>query len=206
MKRLLSAALTLVLFAMLSPECPAQMARRFTFGLEWGGELMLMSFHDYNYIGEDGSNISENTLDWKRHELNAFVEAKVGINLIDKLNISILSGIKGMEKRNMLVPLEARLSFFPAGICKDGFLLSGGVGICFGKPQFKIRSNTAIITAGYRHALEGGLALDLFAGLRVSSDHPEIYDEAADRIVPQKDIRKNDAIYGEIIFGIGISF
>ncbi|MBO4455720.1 MAG: hypothetical protein J5695_04905 [Bacteroidales bacterium] len=200
MKRTLLLVLLLLPALALSARGP-----RFSYGLEWGYTGTFLRTHQYNYIYSEGARIVDNDAFWWYYS-NGSVLADVGLDLGDKVNLSVYSGLLGVYSRRWMVPIELRTRWCPNGLENNGPLAHLGTSITI--PTSTLQESTLRINAGggYRFCVYRHLSVDFLMCLVVTGDHDLIRDPDTDFYVPSKNITKNYSQYWGVNMSVAINF
>ena len=181
------------------------MRPRLSYGLEWGYTGTFLNTWQYNYIYSSGSRIIDNDLSW-RYFSNGSLLANVGMDLGDKVNLSLYSGIHGVYFKRRMIPLGLRARWCPAGLYNNGCIMYVGSSALFPTAPLHTVSPRADIGAGYRVKVYKTTSVDFLLSFAVSGDHKSITDPDTSAPVPEADITKNYAQYWGVAFSIALNF
>jgi len=178
----------------------------FRFGIEWLFSANFFNSHQFNYITEEGSRVNDVASSFE-YTPNGGVYGCLGLDFLDRFNASLYSGYLGIYSRRNVIPLELRFSFFPGGFHKDGLFVNAGGGIAFQEfiPILNL-SYLAHIGGGWRLALSDIVNLDFLLSVQSSFDHPNILNPEGTSYIPEDKVRKNNAQYFAVNFGLALSF
>ena len=179
---------------------------RFRVGAEWGYSCTFYNYYHNNYIDEtDGFRVDEegNNKDLK---VNAYATAMVGLDVSRRLNLALYGGYTGVYRNRQLYTMDLRASWFWRGVQERGWMnfIQGGVG--FDEYFDDDPSISTKMGVGYRVALSRTADIDFILSYRTCIDHPEVYDNWEGKYVEKRNIRRNNALYHSVCFGIAISF
>jgi len=176
------------------------------FGVEWGYSLSVYKYYHFNYIeATDGYRVDDegSSSSWL---INAYGVGMVGVDLSRYLNLSLNIGLTGIYRGRNVYSASIRGSWYFSNVNSSGFFIysDGGLGIseAFDEDFCALMH----IGGGYRISLSRRSDLDLSLSFRSALDHPEIWDEWEGKYVEKRNIRRNNALYYALCFGIGISF
>ena len=198
-------AFTLILSLLLLSSALMAMRPRFSYGLEWGYTGTFLNTWQENYIYSSGSRIVDNSGVW-RYFSNGSLLACAGLDLTEKLNLSLYSGIHGVYFKRRMVPLELRARWCPSGLEGNGLVTCLGAAAMF--PTAAIYSVSPRINAGagYRVNVYKSICVDFLLSFAVSGDHRSIIDPDTSTPVPEEDITRNTAQYWGISFSVALNF
>lgn len=184
-------------------------APRLRYGLEWGCAAAFYQSRDINYITHEGYRVDD---DYKglSFEGNGHVMAEMGINLTDRLAVSVYGGYAGLSEGNRVFPVLLRACLFPEGMTEDGLFCFAEAGPGFHSSTPSTTTLPAAIIAnaggGYHIALSRSIGLDFELSLRGAFDHKLIKDADTGDWVPDADIRRNATRTYALCLSIGLSF
>ena len=177
------------------------------FGLEWGVDPQIASFHKFNYVSWEGYRVNGDN-SGINYNLNATVLANISFNTGEYFRVGLYSGYCGITRDTRVIPLSARLTMFPQGPYRDSFLYfaDAGVGFHLNEPRAPAQNPCFIakLGAGYRYIIGGHTSLDLLVNMRGVVDSPLIKDPDSGGYVV--DIRFNSAAYLAFSFSIALNF
>lgn len=180
--------------------------QRFRLGVEWGYSQCFLLFHSYNYISEEGSRFYDQTSELHLQP-NGLILGYIGMDLGERLNLSLYGGYLGVGRDNRLFPIMLRGSWFPRGTHDDGGLFFAQAGPALhGFPEGRKVAWLGSLGGGYRFRLSDDCFLDLLGGIKILYDHPLIPNPEGPGHVPARNIRKNDAGYCALDLTISVSF
>lgn len=187
---------------------PSRDFPRFTFGVEGSYIVTAASFSHSNYIADDGYRVDNRSLTF-RPAGNGELLLNAGWNIDSRMNLAFCTGISGISRGESVVPMSLRFTFF---FGKDPMkarwfsLVDGGAGIALGRKAEL--SPLARIGAGYRVSLARSAKLDFLMSLRGIYSHPQVNEivDGAEAVVPPARLRRSQAFYGALTFGIGLNF
>lgn len=181
---------------------------RFTFGIEGSYIVTAAAYSHSNFIADDGYRVDNRSLTF-RPAGNGELLLNAGCNFGSRMNLAFCSGISGISRGETVVPMSLRFTFF---FGKDPMkarwfsFLDGGAGIAVGReaPLAPI----ARIGTGYRISLTRSAKLDFLMSLRGIYSHPQVKEivDGAAAVVPEGRLRRSQAFYGALTFGIGLNF
>lgn len=200
MKKLLVLVVLIALALPLSARTP-----RPSFGLEWGYTGTFLKSWQYNYIYSSGSRIIENDHRWCYFS-NGTIMGCAGLDVTDKINVSVYSGLLGVYSRRWMIPVELRTRWCPRGLHEDGPLMHVGVAATFPTSTLYETSARASIGGGYRLKVYNSICVDFLASFTLCGDHVPIVDSDTQEYVPTKDITTNLAEYWGLNFSIALNF
>lgn len=181
---------------------------RFTFGIEGSYIVTAAAYSHSNYIADDGYRVDNRSLTF-RPAGNGELLINAGYNITSRMNLAFCSGISGISRGETVIPMSLRFTLF---FGKDPMrarwfsFLDGGAGIAVGRvtPLAPI----ARIGTGYRISLTRSAKLDFLMSLRGIYTHPQVKEpvDGMPADVPQERLRRSQAFYGALTFGIGLNF
>ena len=180
---------------------------RFTFGAETSYVLTFMNYSHFNFISADGDRRDERYTTFNVFN-NGQILVHAGVNVSKNVNLAVYTGYGGVYKEERMIPLSLRATWLvgddPA---KNRWLVfcSAGTGFNdFDKPS-KL-SAEARIGGGYRISLNRVAKLDFLAGFQETYTHPLAYESDAGDYVPAERLRRNEAWFGALTFGLALVF
>ena len=179
--------------------------RRFRFGIGWGGAVKFFQSYDFQYFNGDKSYVIDRGFDFGTH-FNGYVSASAGLNLGDFWALSLSAGYAGISDGRRIFPLELSATLYPSGFRERGLLFTTSAGAALPEKDATRTAFTGGIGTGYHIPIDATTGMDFIIGLRATSDHPDILDDADGKVVDRSRIRRNDAWYGAVSFGIALSF
>ncbi|MBP5522558.1 MAG: hypothetical protein J6X82_09085 [Bacteroidales bacterium] len=203
MKKILLAAFLLVFVPFA--KAGAGDFPRISYGLEWGYTGTFLRSWQYNYICSEGYRIVDSDEAW-RYFSNGIFLANAGLDLGDKLNVSVYAGLSGVYFRRWMIPLEARLRFCPSGLDTSGFICYMGAGAMFPVSVLYKTNLGAKLGVGYRVSVFRNISVDFLLSAHFTTDHDQITDPDTKQLVPAQDITKNAAQYTAVCLSAAINF
>jgi len=201
-------ALILILLAtsLLSSVCHAE-EPYFKFGLEWGAAATI-----YRYYYEYYYDVYETVMNTDSYFLflgNGHVMGNAGLYFCDKFCASIHCGYMGIHKGRNMVPVLARMTFYPSGFRNNGLFCYGDAGPAFGVTENKNSNGLCVIChagGGYRITLSRKIFLDFLLSARAAFDKPGIWSVYAGAYVPPENVRKSVSNMYGLEFSVGLNF
>ena len=199
--------------AMLAGTCPVRAGNppgregsaRLSYGIEWGYDATLLNAYHYNYMDSaDGFRIDQKDVK-PMYYSNGHATAHLSVEFARRWALGLHAGYAGIQQRTRIFPLALRSTYFIDSFRTDGSFLfiEGGAGL------HETRRNISPfgrLGYGYRAVLSRRSSIDLSASLRVTADHPPIYDSSIPGYVPEENIRRSDALYGALLFSVALNF
>ena len=178
---------------------------RFTYGLEWGYSATFLKTSQHNYICSEGYRIIDNPVYW-RYFSNGSVLANAGLDLNDKINLSLYSGLLGVYSKRWVVPVELRARWCPSGLHNNGLLVQGGAALTIPTSSLYEPRMRALAGAGYRIAVYRSVSVDLILSWNFTLDSDKITDPDTKEFVPRSDISANSTEYQAVNLSLAINF
>ena len=180
---------------------------RFTFGVETSYVLTFLNYSHFNFISSDGGRRDERSLTDVAMS-NGQILVSGGVNISDKLNLSLYTGYGGVYRRERMVPLSMRLSWYSGGDpMKNRWMSFCSVGAGFNNPDMLSRiSAEGKAGGGYRISLNRHVKMDLLLAFQEVYTHIRAYENDTGSYVPEERLRRNDTWIGAFTFGIGLVF
>lgn len=178
---------------------------RISWGLEWGYTGTFLKTAQHNFICSEGYRIVENPVRWDYYS-NGSVLANAGLDVTQKLNCALYSGLQGVYSKRWMVPMELRLRWCPSGMYSDGFLVMGGGGVAFPTEPLREICYRVHAGAGYRFALLNGISIDFLASWMFTTDRDIIVDPDTRTYVVPAMISSNFAEYQAFNLSVAINF
>lgn len=176
----------------------------FTCGLEWGGGVTVLGYHDYNYLVESGYRMNDSDISFDG-TLTASILVNAGYVIGNRFQVSLCSGYEGIDRNIRVVPILLRGTFFKNGYRSDGFLayVGGGVGITDVE-----RRSVALgrMGAGYRIVLSKATCLDFILSANLSIRNPDLLDPDSHMPIADNRITVNNLYLGKLGLSIALSF
>ena len=180
-----------------------------TFGIEGSYISTAASYRHFNYISAYGYRIDRKFWNTMYHSNGEFL-MHIGVDISDKFNLSVYTGRSGINRGTYVVPLTLRGScYFGKDPSKGRWLafLDAGPGLSGYGDDLSL-SGMFKAGTGYRIPLGRYTRLDFLVSFRTvvtgkgimgSSMSSSIY-------IPEENLRRSDALYLAMTFGIGITF
>lgn len=180
---------------------------RFTFGVETSYVLTFLNYSHFNFISSDGGRRDERTLTDVAMS-NGQILVSGGVNISDKLNLSLYTGYGGVYRRERMVPLSMRLSWYSGGDpMKNRWIAFCGLGAGFNDFSDLSRiSAEGKLGCGYRISLNRSAKLDFLLAFQEVFTHPRAYESDAGNYVPVERLRRNNAFISAFTFGFALVF
>ncbi len=199
--------------ALLSGSLPSQAGNparregsaRLVYGIEWGYDATVLEAHHYNYTdSEDGFRIDESAARPMLYS-NAHATAHLTVEFAKHWAFGLYAGYAGIQERTRMFPFALRSTYHSGSFREDGsfYFLEGGAG------PHETRSSVSPygrLGYGYRLILGGRTRMDFSGSLRMTFDHPPIYDNSIPGYIPQENIRRSDALYGALCVSVALNF
>lgn len=177
---------------------------RFHIGLGWGGSGTVLTAHHYNYLDQSiGFRIDDSGTQFGFRP-HGYAELSFVYDAGEHLTLAVAGGYEGLADGRCIVPFKARISYYLSGIYSDGIFLSGESGV----PVRKRAGNAFLVQAGpgYRLALGGGCSMDFKLGVKMSYDHPKVWDPVEEEYISARNILRNNAWYYALTLGVSLEF
>lgn len=181
---------------------------RLSFGVEWGYSQQFYVFNHYNIIGEEGSRINEATSGLSFYP-NGMLMGRIGYDVTDNLNISLLNGYSGMTSRQRMVPLLLRVYLAGHPLRDDGFFTFADGGIAFKPGRRDVKQSTpalADIGEGYRVRLTPFCSLDFMLSFRALFDTPPVVNPEGPGFVPSANVRSSESRIYSMSLTVSVNF
>lgn len=179
------------------------------YGLEWGFTPTFLETHNLNYFSSEGYRVDDKGSDFNLTG-NGIVLAEVGVNVNERLALSLYAGYAGLSRGNRVFPLLMRVSAFPKGMTNDGVFCFAEAGAGFHSSEPAVSTLPAALLAdaggGYHLALSHSIGLDFQLSLRYTYDHTRIHDPDTGGWIPEYDVRSNGVRYCALCLSIGLNF
>jgi len=178
---------------------------RLSYGIEWGYDATVIDVYHYNYLdAADGFRIDDKAAKPMIYS-NGHVMAHLSVEFARHWALGLYAGYAGVQQRTRLFPLALRSTYFMESFRDDGtfIFLEGGAGL---HETRKSISPSGQLGYGYRAALSRRSSIDFSASLRVTADHPPIYDSSIPGYVSDENIRRSDALYGAVLLSVALNF
>ena len=198
------AVIVIATLLLLQP-CLMATRPRLSYGLEWGYAGTFLNTWQYNYIYSSGSRIIDNGHRWWYYS-NGSLLANVGMDLGEKVNLSLYSGIHGVYFKRRMIPLELRARWCPSGLQNNGLITYCGVAAMFPTAPLRDISPRVNIGAGYRVKVYKATCVDFLLSFAISGDHGSIEDPDTSSPVPAQDITSNFTQYWSAGFSVALNF
>lgn len=193
-----SVALMLVSAAVSRAESPVR------FGLQWGGSANLLSIHHYNFLDNHGERVDDKGRSFN-FQSNGHILLGLGVDLNDKLNLSIFSGYSGIAVDTRMFPVLLRFSVLPNGTMQDGPLFYAGGGLLLNEKQGGRAGYGTDIGAGYRIALHQRLGISFVIFGNAAVNHPQVPNLDGGYVHPDN-VRRSNALHLDAGVKISLDF
>lgn len=180
---------------------------RFTFGIESSYVLTFMNRSHFNFISADGGRRDVKSFSAGLWSNGQFL-VHGGVNLTEKVNISLYTGYGGIFVRERMVPVSVRVSwFYGRDPMKNRWMSFCSVGAGFNNPDMLSRiSAEGKAGGGYRISLNRHVKMDMLLAFQEVYTHIRAYENDTGSYVPEERLRRNDTWIGAFTFGIGLVF
>ena len=178
---------------------------RLSCGIEWGYDATVIDAYHYNYMdAADGFRIDEEAVKPMLYS-NGHAMAHLTVEFARRWALGLYAGYAGVQQRTRIFPLALRSTYFMESFRDDGqfLFLEGGAGLHETRRSI---SPFGRLGYGYRAVLTRRSSIDFLASLRVTADHPPIYDSSIPGYVSDENIRRSDALYGAVILSVALNF
>jgi len=178
---------------------------RLSCGIEWGYDATVIDAYHYNYMdAADGFRIDEEAVKPMLYS-NGHAMAHLTVEFARRWALGLYAGYAGVQQRTRIFPLALRSTYFMESFRDDGqfLFLEGGAGLHETRRSI---SPFGRLGYGYRAVLTRRSSIDFSASLRVTADHPPIYDSSIPGYVSDENIRRSDALYGAVILSVALNF
>ena len=196
--------IVLSITALLSLVIPSS-AKRFAFGVEWGGGSPVVAYHSYSYKLDVGYRVSDKEWTTPAYPL-AYANLKFGYMITPVLETALTIGYEGVSKVERVIPVTARLSVYPAKRENGGGFMFVGGGVMISENMTSRVTFGGYLGGGYRFRLSSVVGLELFLRLSINTRYPDLYDPDTEMKIPSESIYLNRMLQGAVSAGIGISF
>lgn len=181
----------------------------FTFGVEGNYANSVVSYRHYNFVSSYGYRIDRKYWDSGYHVNGEFL-IHVGMNVDNRLNLSLYTGYSGIFKNMRTTPLTLRVTYcFGKDRTKNRWLVyaDAGPGITQHSDKVSI-SGICKAGTGYRIPLSRYTRLDFLMSVRAAMTSTGAFEmnTGSSIYIPEENLRRNDAFYFALMFGIGITF
>lgn len=197
MKRIVTAILLPLL-------CVSALAKP-RFSADWGAGAPMAEWHIYHYRSENGSIVIDDS-DAFNPSVVAMCTFGIGADIGKHLSLLFCTGYMGLTKGNNLIPTMLKLTWAPNGTAEAGVVAFAEGGTGFHLDKAGKMPALARLGAGYRFPLSCVCSLDLSFSVRYSMDHPAVWDSAAGREVPVKDVLKSEQRLWSPMLTISVNF
>ena len=180
---------------------------RFTFGIESSYVLTFMNRSHFNFISADGGRRDVKSFSAGLWSNGQFL-VHGGVNLTEKVNISLYTGYGGIFVRERMVPVSVRVSwFYGRDPMKNRWIAFCGLGAGFNDFSDLSRiSAEGKLGCGYRISLNRSAKLDFLLAFQEVFTHPRAYESDAGNYVPVERLRRNNAFISAFTFGFALVF
>ncbi|MBR3075945.1 MAG: hypothetical protein IKH11_09380, partial [Bacteroidales bacterium] len=144
--------LFLVVFLLMQAALLRAWQPRISYGLEWGYTATILKTSQHNFICNEGYRIVNDSAAGCFYS-NGAVMAFGGVDLFDKWNISLGSGLLGVYSRRWIVPVELRGKWCPSGLHSDGFVFQAAAALTFPTSSLHESGMRALAGFGYRFSI-----------------------------------------------------
>ena len=178
---------------------------RIVFSLNWGYDATILDIYHFNYIHpNDGYRVDEQKVKPMLYS-NGNAAAGISVEFARHFSLGIYGGYAGVQQRTRLFPLSLKAAYYFNSYAVDGtfITLEGGAG--FHEKRDDI-SPFSKVGYGWRMKLGKKSSMDLGLNLRITADHPPVYDASIYGYVPEENMRRSDAVYSSVGIGIGLNF
>ena len=180
-------------------------ARRFTFGVEWGGGSPVVAYHSYSYKLDNGYRVSDK--EWLVPAWPvAFATVKFGYMISPSIETALTIGYEGIAKNERVIPFSARFSFYPSKRENGGVYMFAGGGVMIPDNMTSRVSFGGYLGGGWRFRLSSVVGLEAFLRLSLNTRYPDLYDPDTELRIPSEDIYLNKMLQGVVSAGLGVSF
>ncbi|MBQ3711978.1 MAG: hypothetical protein II891_06240 [Bacteroidales bacterium] len=175
-------------------------------GIDWGYGMEVYRYWNLIYLDSEMGYVVQDQDSEVPARPYAYCSLSVGFEPTSWMGLSAFSGIMGVSKDRLLVPLGLQTNISPRGNAMSGpiFILAGG--IAFNTDFSYSKAAFGTLGAGWRFSLNDAWNLDLLLRSRILRDSPPIWDEENRNYVEKSLIRKDYTLIGSLEFGIAISF
>ena len=175
------------------------------YGIEWGYSATCFDkYHSVYFNPEVGYRIDNQGTDFFLYS-NAYVSARVGVEMFRHYSLAILAGYAGVNQDRRLFPATVRATYFMDSYDTGGIMIFGEGGLGMTDVSENV-SNLFKLGTGYRLKMSMKSSLDFMASLQLTKDHPGIYSAEIPGYIPDEYVRRSDNYYGAVSFSIAISF
>ena len=182
---------------------------RLTFVIEGSYISTVSAYRHYNFISSYGYRIDRKFMD-TRYRSNGEFLVHLGMNASRHLNLSLYTGCSGIYRMKWMYPVTLRATcYFGKEPMHGKWLAYIDMGPGFSGNMDKIQiSGTWKLGGGYRVPLSRYTKLDFLVSARAVMTDSGAFDSGSSSViyVPEKNLRRNDAVYLALTFGIGLTF
>ena len=176
--------------------------RKVTFAFEWGLFSDVYGNYHYKYMSPNG--VIDVTGESKGFYSNWFLDAGVGYDILNNLNVSIRGGLSLEKDVHECFPLTSRITGLTNEKSGRRWLAYAEAGPVFFEGLKT--GMTAKTGGGLRLHMYKALKLDLLAGCRMMLMHPGFSDEHEGAIEPEGFMRADDKVNIAVTFGTAVNF
>ena len=198
--------LTLLIAVLLLPAAArAGGFPHISYGLEWGYTGTFLYSWQHNFICSEGYRIIEGNDVW-RYFSNGMLLANLGVDIGDRVNMSVYSGFAGVYFKRRMIPVELRARYCPSGLYSNGVICYAAAGLMY-PTATRIDTNMGFkLGAGYRVAVFRTISVDFLLSAHLTTDHDKITDPDTKMYVPTRDITNCGAQYYALCASLAINF
>ena len=204
-----SSRLTLILLMLLSLPlaCPGgehDGPRPVNFDIEWGTMCNVYRFHHFYYIPDEGGVVFDTKLDYP-FLFTGQILFGAEFNILKWLSAGVHTGYYGIYEGRAVIPVLARVNFYPWGKQKKTLYMYGDGGLTFGLQEFH-RGSMYHAGGAFRVPIGNGMNIDFKLAGRLCHDHPDIKNPDKEGIIPPDRVRSSQVLMIGAEFSVGISF
>lgn len=188
---------------------PSRFLDSFTFGIEGSYISTVSAYRHYDYISSYGYRVDREYIETGYHINGEFI-VHIGLNVSDKMNLSLHTGYSGISKYRQIHPLTLRATYCFGKEQTEGKWLAfaeAGPGFFRGTDDIAI-SGIWKLGAGYRIPLSRYTNLDFLISVRNVMTRTGAFETVSNSsiYIPEENLRRNDTLFFALAFGIGITF
>lgn len=181
----------------------------FTFGIEGSYIGTVASHRHFNFISSYGYRVDRKFTD-TRYRSNGEFLMHIGANISDRFNLSLYTGKSGIGRYMLVTPLTLRGTYyFGKDPMKSRWLVYLDAGPGFSGSGNEISASGMFKAGtGYRIPLGKYTRLDFLISYRNAMANKRVLgiSSASSIYIAEENLRKNDALFFALTFGIGITF
>jgi hypothetical protein len=177
---------------------------KLTYGAEWSYIGSIHYSSKFNFYDSEGyrENRSESRYGYWN---NGEALLHIGYNLNTNWNLSLYTGIIGLDDFHNAIPLSLRATYcFGDSAATDRWISFADVGTGLSLKQQPQEILTGKVGGGYRLSLSRDSKLDFIAALRLAYTHPKVID--GNDVIPLESVNRNTALIKSFSFGMSITF